>query len=393
MPSDIAPKPSPRPWIIAALVSAIGIGVAVELTQIHVRVHANPNTRSFCTLSEHISCDKTAQSAYAMFLNVPTSVWGLLGYAIVFVVAVLGWRSRRPFLALPLLGLSCVCALVGTLMAILSAVLHNLCILCSITWVVDFTLLAVSIALLRSIGWHRALDDLAYAWRRQRTHLIAAGIGALALVPVARALTSAAWGKPAAAAHVPVSLSDRARSGADANIPQGTDDAGHPYMGGSQPKLTIVEFADYQCPHCAAAHAEMRELLAKNARDIRIIHRHFPLDQQCNSLVQRPFHTHACDYAKMAVCAALAGKFWQANDYLFEHGRDPEPVSLDALARQLELDVQQLRSCFDTAGTEKVRADVEEGLSLKIQGTPTFVIDGKLYPGRVADEVLEAYQR
>jgi protein-disulfide isomerase/uncharacterized membrane protein len=367
------------------------MALAIELTLIHIRVHANPNTRSFCTLSEHISCDKTAQSAYAVFMGVPTSVWGLLGYAFVFLVAVIGWRSRRHFLALPLFALSCVCALAGVLMAILSAVLKNLCILCSITWVVDFTLLGLAIVLLRRIGWQRAMNDLRQAWSNQRGSLVTASVIGLTAVAGVRTITPVAWGKSTEQAHQSTSLAERARTGADAHVPHGVDEAGNPYMGGSQPKLTIVEFADYQCPHCAAAHAAMRELLANSPTDLRIVHRQFPLDQQCNPLVQRPFHAHACQYAKMAVCAALAGKFWPANDYLFEHGREPDPVSVQSLAQHLNIEPQQLQSCVDSAGAERVKADIEAGLSLKMQGTPTFVIDGKTYPGRVPDEVLEPY--
>jgi protein-disulfide isomerase/uncharacterized membrane protein len=390
MSFDVAQKPLRRLWMLAASVSAVGICLAVELTQIHVRVHANPATRSFCTLSEHVSCDKTAQSAYAVVMGVPTSVWGLLAYSVILVLCILGWRLRRVFVVVPFVALSLVCALTAISLAVLSLVLRNLCILCLATWVVDFTLLLLAVRMLRSVGIARVTADVRELWKLHRTWLLAAVAVGLGLIPGTRLVTPNAWGRPAATTS---RLTERARTGADAHLEHGVDAAGHPYMGAPNPKLTIVEYADYQCPHCASAHEEMRDLLAKNPNDIRIVHRHFPLDNQCNSLVQRPFHPHACEYAKMAACASLMGKFWQANDYLFEHGRESEPITVQLLAQNLGLDLQQLQVCIDAAGAEMVKADIEEGLGLKVQGTPTFVVGDKLYAGRIPDEVLEAFQR
>lgn len=390
MSFDVAQKPLRRLWMLAASVSAVGIGLAVELTQIHVRVHANSATRSFCTLSEHVSCDKTAQSTYSVLMGVPTSLWGLLAYGVILVLCVLGWRLRRVFVIVPFVVLSLVCALTAISLAVVSLLLRNLCILCLATWVVDFTLLALAVRMLRGVGIARVTADARELWKLHRAWLLACAAVGLGLIPGMRLMTPNAWGRPAVTTP---GLTERARTGADAHLEQGVDAAGHPYMGAPNPKLTIVEYADYQCPHCASAHAEMRELLAKNPRDIRIVHRQFPLDNQCNSLVQRPFHPHACEYAKMAACASLMGKFWQANDYLFEHGREPEPISVELLAQNVSLDPGQLHACLDAAGADMVKADIEEGLGLKVQGTPTFVVDGRLYPGRIPDDVLSVLQK
>ena len=71
----------------------------------------------------------------------------------------------------------------------------------------------------------------------------------------------------------------------------------------------------------------------------------------------------------------------------------PTLLSVGLLAQDVRLDPQQLQVCLDTAGAEAVKADIEEGLGLKVQGTPTFVVDGKLYPGRIPDDVLSAFQK
>ena len=393
MSLDLVPTTLRRSWIHSALISIVGIGLAVELTLIHARVHANPTTRSFCTISEHVSCDKTVQSAFATFAGVPLSIWGLFAYISLLLLALWGWRSRKVIGLALLAAVSVLCATTGLALALLSLWLRNLCILCLASWIVDWSLLVVALRMVRRVGFPRLLSEVRYLWQMRRPWLLGAAIGAIFGVLGLRHVTRKTWGKAAPQeAFANRSLLDRSHADADAKISQGMDDAGHPYMGAVQPKLTILEFADYQCPHCAHAHSEMRDLLAKHPNEIRLVHRHFPLDHQCNSLVNRPFHTHACEYAKLAACAAMAGKFWPANDWLFEHGRDEVPVTSTALAQQLNLDPGQLKECVEKSGAELIKGDIEEGLRNNIQGTPTFVIDGKVYPGRVPDELVDAYQ-
>src|SRR5512144_1590201 len=97
MPSDVVPFSLRRLWATAGVASVLGIALSVELTLVHIRVHANPATRSFCTLSEHISCDRTAQSSYSLFAGVPLSLWGVFAYTLLLLLALWGWQTRKPF--------------------------------------------------------------------------------------------------------------------------------------------------------------------------------------------------------------------------------------------------------------------------------------------------------
>ncbi|MGC4067780.1 MAG: thioredoxin domain-containing protein [Polyangiaceae bacterium] len=112
---------------------------------------------------------------------------------------------------------------------------------------------------------------------------------------------------------------------------------------------------------------------------IRIVHRHFPLDNDCNPAIKKPFHTHACYYARLAACAGSMGKFWPANDHLFKHGRDEAPVALETLARIIEVDAAALRACVSTKAGELLKSDLDEGVRLNLEGTPSFVIDGQVH--------------
>jgi protein-disulfide isomerase len=171
----------------------------------------------------------------------------------------------------------------------------------------------------------------------------------------------------------------------------GTTWEGHAWIGADDAKVEIVEYSDYQCPHCRRAHAEMRDLVRQRPGTVRLVHRHYPLDQACNPAISRPFHEYACLYARLAHCAGEQGRFWEANDYLFAHGQEPDPISREDLAAFIGIDLEELRQCSNGAAVQRVVvADMAAGRGIGLRGTPTFVLDGKAYRGGIPPEVLEA---
>jgi protein-disulfide isomerase len=258
------------------------------------------------------------------------------------------------------------------------------------SWAVDFALLACAIVAVKAYQWSVAWRELS---RFVRENGIRCGLfvvlGALAFVATVRALPTKRALVSSTSSGLAVSSAIHSASAPPANT--GVDPAGHPYTGATQPSLTIVEFSDYQCPHCAKAHGTLRALVQRYPNEIRVVHRHFPLDNDCNPLITRPFHQHSCYYSRLAVCSATFGRFWLANDYLFEHGRDEAPVALETLARIIDVKPEDLRRCLSEKGDALLKPDIDEGLQLHIDGTPTFVIDGQLYTGRLPPNVLEKY--
>jgi len=395
MPTDVVPVNLRRSWALACLTAVVGIAFSIELTAIHVRVHQDPNARSFCTLSEHVSCDRVAQSGYAVLANVPLSVWGAFAYGVLLVFALWGWYSRKAYVVAPFVLIAGGCAASSLVLAYISgAILRNVCLLCIGSWVVDWVLFFVGWQMARRIGPAELRRQMQQVWYSRRTQVLVTTGLMLGGVVAVRWATPEAWGKGRVPRGAPGAklTANSARLSPSKLLASGVDDAGHPYIGSANPRLTISEFADYQCPHCASAHVEMRELVAKNPGTIRIVHRHFPLDHQCNALVQHPFHTRACAYAKLAACAALMGKFWDANDYLFDHGRDEAAITTDSLAQAVHLDAASLQQCVTKAGSDIVKQDVEEGLQLKIAGTPSFVVDGTVYKGQLPEDMVAKYE-
>jgi predicted DsbA family dithiol-disulfide isomerase len=144
--------------------------------------------------------------------------------------------------------------------------------------------------------------------------------------------------------------------------------------------LEVVVFSDYECPFCAQEHARLKTLLAGRS-DVRVSHRHFPLDQSCNRLIKRPMHQSACQRARAAVCAEAQGRLEQMDDALFADQR--EGLDVVGLAGRLGLDLDRFRDCLGSPeAAARVAADVEAGMTVGVRATPTYVIGGVAYPGQ-----------
>jgi protein-disulfide isomerase/uncharacterized membrane protein len=371
-------------WRVAFLVlCTIGICLAADLQRLHVNVHTDPDYQSYCAMSERVNCETVAASGYAVYAGLPLAVWGLAAYGFLFALSVWGLRRRLPVQSWPygaLFWISLVAAAVGVALWGLSHyVIESVCLVCAGTYFINVALLFVATMELRRIGRSplRALQDEMGALTRGA----GGAIGLVALTAVALLVTWAVM-EP----YWKVQL----RSGPD-GLTVGHTAEGHPWIGATRPVVEIIEYSDYECPHCRRGHAEMRTLVKERPDQVRLVHRHYPLDHTCNPSVSQPFHLRACAYARMAHCAGEQERFWEANDYLYAHGRERDEITADRLAGELGLDASDLETCLaGVAVQQAVGGDIAAGRAMRVRGTPAFVLDGEVYPGRIPPDVLEA---
>lgn len=137
--------------------------------------------------------------------------------------------------------------------------------------------------------------------------------------------------------------------------------------------LTIVEFGDFECPHCQEAHFVLKDLLAQAGEQVRLVYRHFPLTQ---------VHPHAQRAAEAAEAAGAQGRFWEMHDLLFENQDALDESDLVDYASQLDLDVTRFRhELLQGKHTPRVREDFLIGIRSGVNGTPGWFIDGRRYDG------------
>ena len=146
-----------------------------------------------------------------------------------------------------------------------------------------------------------------------------------------------------------------------------SDDRDH-IEGPADAEVTLVEYADYECPYCGAAYPIIKEVQARMGDRLRFVFRNFPISTS---------HPHAEQAAEAAEAAAAQGRFWQMHDLLYENQKRLGDQDLHAYAEQLGLDVEP----FDNELAEHVHAarvheDFISGVRSGVNGTPTFYING-----------------
>jgi protein-disulfide isomerase len=167
---------------------------------------------------------------------------------------------------------------------------------------------------------------------------------------------------------------------------------GHPWFGAENPEIEIEMYSDYQCFQCKKMHVYLRKLIAGQPQKIRVIHRHYPMDHEVNYIVKEPFHIGSGKMALIAIYAASKGKFWEMNDLLFEIGGRQKQIDLNRVAQKTGLEtVDLVRALEAPVIRNKLSRDVWRGMKLRILGTPSFVIDGKIYAGNIPADVLQKY--
>jgi len=144
-------------------------------------------------------------------------------------------------------------------------------------------------------------------------------------------------------------------------------------QGPDEAPVTLVEYGDYECPHCGRAYPIVKEVQKILGRRMRFVFRNFPLAET---------HPHAARAAAAAEAAAVQGKFWEMHDLLYEHQNALDDSHLTAYAKKLGLDVERVKKELE-AGTHaaRVRADFRSGVRSGVNGTPTFFINGRRLDG------------
>jgi len=373
IPDDAAP-PARWPWWLALLFSLAGLVLSILLEQIHFNLHTNPDFHSFCAIDRTMNCDIVARSPYAVLLGVPVAAWGIFGYVLAGVVSLWGAFTRKPLLAAGCaLHLAILFVASSAAFGLVSAFLVTaVCVLCLATYGANLLFLVCVLRAGRGVGLRAAMAE---PWRflRERT---ARALVTLAILAGCAGVVMAAHPAYWKDAH------DTGRTRPTTpNLPHGIEPGGGHFIGAERPAITLVEFSDYECPYCRQSHVQLRALLERFPTLLRVVHRHYPLDQSCNSSLKGPMHQNACFAATIAECAGRQDRFWEANDYLFAEARNLHARPNKEIAHDLGLDLAALETCLREEGPRSVAFDVDEGNRRDIHGTPTFFVEGKTYTG------------
>jgi protein-disulfide isomerase len=154
-------------------------------------------------------------------------------------------------------------------------------------------------------------------------------------------------------------------------------------QGNPAAKITLVEYGDYQCPECQAAHYMVLSIQQQLGEQMQLVFRHFP---------QSDLHPEAYHAAEAAEAAASQNQFWEMHTHLLQHQTKLADSNLVEYAIALFLDVNQfLAEMASDCHMARVQADIESGMQSGVIKTPTFFINGLKYnDDRQLETLLEA---
>jgi protein-disulfide isomerase len=140
----------------------------------------------------------------------------------------------------------------------------------------------------------------------------------------------------------------------------------------------VVEYADFECPYCARAHA-----LLSGVR-VRRVFRHFPVVSK---------HPRARVLAQAAEAAGLQGRFWELHDSLFEDQGHLDPPHLWERARRLGLDLDRFEADrASDAVAERVERDFRSGIRAGVTTTPTVFVDDEAHAGIPTSDLIARFR-
>jgi protein-disulfide isomerase len=152
------------------------------------------------------------------------------------------------------------------------------------------------------------------------------------------------------------------------------------HQGNINAAITLVEYGDFECPHCSHAHPLIKRLLKEKGKELYFVFRNFPLSE---------IHPNAYASATAAEAAAKQGKFWEMHDLIFENREKLSTKFLLALADHIRLDpVQFAKDLKSEEIKSKIETDFESGVRSGVNGTPTFFLNGS--PVLTYDETYES---
>ena len=390
---------TPRWGVLAT--SVLGLGCSAYLFTLKLNAETGP---ALCDINDRFSCGVVNDSAASELFGVPIALLGsgfFLGMAISAAIA--RETSSRLYATSAVLG--GIGALYSVYLAYEAYNIGAVCVMCLAIYACTGLLVWAGLRGMSANG--ESLGDIAnqiptsLTFATTTASLLLVVLGGVAVMPeeddTFRELTGEAPTEPAAPAPQatpaptaptpeqaepdernttsPKILERLAQFYAPARIQLQASDT-DPVLGDLDAPYTVLEYADFACPHCAQAAVEVKKLVAQ-VPAIQVRFRPFPRSGLCNRAVEGDAHPERCRAALGAECARRQGKFWEYSGRVFENYGNLSDDALVQVADDVGLDKAAWGQCMqDPAAIRKVAEDALTGGRAGVRGTPTMFIHG-----------------
>lgn len=370
--------------IAIASIAVVGIITTIKLAVIYYNANFNPYAlSSFCSVNDFIDCDGIARTPEAQFLGIPLAYWGMFYYAFVFLmlfaqklknVKLFKFMEvfKNPMDYIASLGLFAFC--VSMILLCLSLFdIKKLCVLCAFTYILNLAIGCVATDFKNGGFIHsvkQSINDFLDAIKIKK-YLIAF-IAVLAVAVGFLTYTRVTF-KFAPQVKRQMEFKEfkhkKNQYAVKGNL-----------LGNENAKTIVYVYSDYQCPICPV-HNVMVHKLAKEMKNIKIVHKNLPLDTSCNAYLQSPFHQGSCIDAQYVIAAEKQGKLWDMNEILFEKKPQTEDEILKLVENQ-GFDLEKLQEDANSLETmNQIKDEIDFAYKHGINGTPSTMINNEVYVG------------
>lgn len=369
-----------RKLLILSLLTTIGFFVYLAIHHYSVRLGLGGS--SLCEISSKVNCDAAAASSYSELFGIPIAVLGAFYTLILLCFIVfdqLKWVETSSYLKFTVRALLLGAVVVSITSGLYSIfVLKIICPFCVGTYILSLVNIILGWNVINTSQKSVKLDGY---FGEYKSHLIA-----LICIPliswVVSGMIQSNYGLDLMKKRTPEFIyiwksSPAYNFDSNAGLVKHVDN----------PKATIVEFADFKCPHCKIASNTLNVFL-KAHPDIQFVFKPFPLDGNCNPQVSQKGDNSRCQFAAFALCAEkIAKKGWDVHHWLFENQAEffqvyDAKTLIPQIQSQFNIDGEQLTRCSDSTEIfDIIKTTTEEAKMAQVEGTPTIYVNGKKLTG------------
>ena len=365
---------SQKYWVIFAL-NLLAVCFHFYLASRHYNLRLGDAQPSLCNINATFDCDTVAASKFSQLLGFPLALWGGIANLVLACWVLLGALIKSPssnFRATVTTG-ELFIAFISVIMAVISATqLHSYCLFCIATYIVSFL---------------AALVAITTTQRKDFSGLInSSTVTSVIAVPVLVWLVDGLFLQNYDGANISQYIT-QAIAEWNTNPQQNFQLPQRVLHKGAAPekaRVTIIEFADFLCPHCRDSAPKMRAFVNSHP-DVSFNFLAFPLDGSCNSSFKQNGNGVRCFLAKLVYCANDSDKGWKVHDIIFENQeqlfRTTQPKDiLQKPFSQVGIDYDELKACASTNEAHEAILSQAQ-LGDKIAGTPSVFVNGRFLPG------------
>lgn len=392
------------------LLALCGFFIALWLLSVHLRITTGQAslTESCSTIipvDNNHGCASIAVSAYSKPLGIPLPALAMGFYFSLFSLCFWAWRNPQSCYE-PLYFAYFMASLaipVTMLMAFIAKTkVHGFCPGCAGLWTIN---LCIWPALVKQLGlrWGNALGSLSELITHDKLRLQRARVMRSLIFSGSSILIFCVIGFVAATVQSQAGMFGDKERGIkeyqegnvvflNADMFTGPQIKG--VRSGTGIVMDIVEFSDLQCPACRMAAQYFRPFMLQHGNEVRFAYHNYPLDGACNAYVPNGMHHMGCASARAAICAGNQDKFFEFHDQAFDNQESLSDETLAQAAQNIGLDMDKFNACLKDPQTEsRLQKDIEWGESVKVEFTPTIIINGHKMGGALAPSQLEALFR